>query len=166
MIGAEVLWNNGITVVSAAGNSGPSRGTIKSPGTSNKIITVGALDDRRENDKYNVSEFEVAEFSRRGPAFDYYKPDVLACGVNIISTNNFKDRKFYTTMSGTSVSTPVVAGIASRMLSIYPKLTPMEIKTLVMASCNKLNNNRNSEGFGWVDVENMIKALPNLAKSN
>ena len=166
MIGAEVLWNNGITVVSAAGNSGPSRGTIKSPGTSNKIITVGALDDRRENGKYNVPKFEVAEFSSRGPAFDYYKPDVLACGVNIISTNNFVDHKFYTIMSGTSVSTPVVAGIASRMLSIYPKLTPMEIKTLVIASCNKLNNNRNSEGFGWVDVENMIKALPNLAKSN
>jgi len=82
--GAEKLWNSGITVVAAAGNSGPSEQTIKSPGISNKIITVGALNDNRdENDNYKKEDFEIAEFSSRGPAFNYFKPDCIASGVNI-----------------------------------------------------------------------------------
>jgi len=62
--GAERLWNSGVVVVAAAGNSGPMNETIKSPGISNKIITVGALNDNRtEDDKYDKNLFEVAEFT-------------------------------------------------------------------------------------------------------
>ena len=80
IMGAEVLWNNGITVVAAAGNSGPEIATIKSPGASSKIITVGAINDFRENDSFDFNKFEVAEFSSRGPILKNYKPDVVAHG--------------------------------------------------------------------------------------
>ncbi|MGN1213008.1 MAG: S8 family serine peptidase, partial [Christensenellales bacterium] len=69
MLGAEALWNAGIIVVAAAGNSGPSAKTIKSPGISPKIITVGALDDGRKTGEINEKNFKLAEFSSRGPAF-------------------------------------------------------------------------------------------------
>jgi len=87
--GVEVLWNNGIVVVCAGGNSGPKEGTIMSPGASKKIITVGSLAECDES-------FSVADFSSRGPALENYKPDLLVPGVDIVSTNVFeKEKKFY-----------------------------------------------------------------------
>ena len=88
--GAEVLWNNGITVVAAAGNSGPESQTIKSPGASSKIITVGAINDNRKNGKYNEDNFVIADFSSRGPILDNYKPDLVVPGVDIMGGCNYR----------------------------------------------------------------------------
>src|SRR5574344_2777788 len=115
MLGAEALWNSGVVVVAAAGNSGPEIRTIKSPGVSGKIITVGALNDGRDTGVIDKKNFKVAKFSSRGPAYNFYKPDCVACGVDIICTT-CKNDDFYTTMSGTSVSTPIIAGACALLL--------------------------------------------------
>lgn len=150
MYGAEMLWNSGICVISAAGNSGPEEMSIMSPGASRKIITVGSLDNTSIVAK-------TADFSSRGPAFNYYKPDLLVPGVDIISTNVFSfNHKFYTKMTGTSVSTPMVAGVASLMYSINPNYTPDQIKYMLTRSCVKITGDRNSEGFGYLDLGKLI----------
>ncbi len=75
IMGAEILWNNGIIVVTACGNSGPDSQSIKSPSASSKVISVGALDDGRNKfNQFDISRFSVAEFSSRGPVFNIYKP--------------------------------------------------------------------------------------------
>lgn len=146
ILGADVLWDNGIVVVSAGGNSGPECSTIMSPGASRKIITVGSM--VKIND-----EFKVAEFSSRGPALGYYKPDILMPGVDIISTNLFDEkRKFYTTMTGTSVSTPMLAGVASLLFRINMNYTPDQIKYMLIKSCISIDGDRNSEGFGRLNL--------------
>ena len=148
--GAEILWNNGVVVVSAGGNSGPEPETIMSPGASKKVITVGSLDNIYE-------ELKVADFSSRGPVFNYYKPDMLLPGVDIISNKVFaKDKKFYTKMSGTSVSTPMVAGIVSLLFKINPNYTPNQIKYMLVNSCVQITGDRNSEGFGRLDLSKLI----------
>lgn len=148
--GAEVLWNNGICLVCAAGNSGPEPATIMSPGASKKIITVGSLDNIKDG-------LKVAEFSSRGPVFNFYKPDMIVPGVDIISTNVFKvNHRFYTTMTGTSVSTPMVAGIVSLLYSINPNYTPDQIKYMLINSCVKITGDKNSEGFGYLDLNKLI----------
>lgn len=149
--GAEALWNNGIVVVSAGGNSGPEKSTIMSPGASRKIITVGSLADTK-----NHTNFKVADFSSRGPINNTYKPDIVVPGVDIISTNVFEqNKKFYTTMSGTSVSTPMVAGVASLLFKIKPTYTPDQIKYMLIRSCEEINGDRNSEGFGVLNLANL-----------
>ena len=151
------MWNNGICVVAAAGNSGPENETIKSPGASSKIITVGALNDFRENDEFNVKNFEIADFSSRGPILNNYKPDIVAPGVNIMGACNFKLNKVhYKTMSGTSVATPIVAGVCSLLLAKNPKLKPNEIKHILLSNAIKINNDRNAEGFGIINCKNFI----------
>jgi len=146
VVGAESLWNVGIVVVAAAGNSGPDYYTIKSPGFSKKIITVGGLDDNRTPDgKYDTNQFDIASFSSRGPAGAFFKPDLIAPSVNITGTS-FAD--FYTKMSGTSVATPMVAGICCLILSKYPYLTPDQLKVRLLHNCKKIKGNRNEEGFG------------------
>ena len=149
MLGAEKLWDSGIVVVCAAGNSGPESETIKSPGSSYKIITVGALNDNRVGDIPQYGKFAVADFSSRGPINNTYKPDILASGVEINGLKN--NTAFYTTMSGTSVSTPLVAGVCSRLIKQNPSFSPDRIKKQLINSCNPITFDRNSEGFGWLD---------------
>ena len=150
--GAERLWNSGVTVVAAAGNSGPEMETIKSPGISNKIITVGALNDKRdENGNFKVEDFDVAEFSSRGPAFNYYKPDCIASGVNIKGLKN--DKTFFTKMSGTSVATPIVAGVCALLIDKYPKITPNQLKYILLKNCKSILNDKNIEGYGIINAD-------------
>jgi len=150
VFGAEVLWDNGIVVITAAGNNGPEYNTIMSPGTSRKVITVGALNVK---DNY----FEVADFSSRGPVKNYYKPDVMAPGVDIISCNVFnKNNKFYTIMSGTSMSAPMVAGVVSLLFSINQNYTPDQIKYMLIHSSVEITGDKNIEGFGRLDLSKLI----------
>jgi len=137
--GAEALWKCGITVVSAAGNCGPNDNTIKSPGNDTYIITVGALD---------LNSMQVAEFSSRGPTIYGHKPDLLAPAVDIISCNN----KFlpYTKMSGTSVATPIVAGVCAILKCKYPNITNKQIKNFLLSHCTKITGNIDTEGAGFL----------------
>jgi len=153
VIGAESLWNIGIVVVAAAGNSGPENQTIKSPGYSSKIITVGGLNDNRDSfGNYKREDFEIASFSSRGPAGYFFKPDVIAPAVNITGASNKKD-SFYTVMSGTSVATPMIAGVCCLILSKYPQLSPDQLKIRLLRNCKQITNNKNFEGFGLPSFE-------------
>ncbi len=143
-IGANSLWQKGIVVVTAVGNDGPAVGSVKSPGSSPKVITVGCADTREGNVK-------VADFSSRGPIFDFIKPDLIAPGVEIESLDN--GLSFYRRMSGTSVSTPFVAGVVALMLEERPWLTPNEVKALLISRAVKLPYDVNVCGAGLLRSE-------------
>ena len=155
-MGAEALWAQGITIVAAAGNSGPEHSSIKSPGISSRIITVGALDDKRsENGVFQKKNFDVADFSSRGPAFRFLKPDLLAPGVNLTSTS-YNPKEFYTKLSGTSVATPIIAGLACLLIEKYPHITPDIIKGLLIKNAYTIVNDKNSEGYGLIDAAHLF----------
>ena len=155
MSGAEALWREGIVVVAAAGNSGPEYQTIKSPGVSSQIITVGGFDDNRiDGDTFDGSFFEVAEFSSRGPAFSRYKPDLIAPSVDIVSCGINKP---YTKLSGTSVATPMVAGLCALILEQKPNLKPIEVKRALLSCCRPICYNRNLEGYGYPEINKLFE---------
>lgn len=91
----ERAWDDGITVVTAAGNLGPAPGSITAPGNSRKVITVGAgdlLEPRRG-------------ISGCGPTRDCVcKPDLVAPGKRLISCAPGRSRKEYVVKSGTSMA--------------------------------------------------------------
>ncbi|MDQ0927617.1 subtilisin family serine protease [Bacillus atrophaeus] len=162
----EEAWNAGIVVCVAAGNSGPDPQTISSPGVSEKVITVGALDD---NDTVSREDDIVASFSSRGPTvYGKEKPDILAPGVNIVSLRSprsYIDKlqkssrvgTQYFTMSGTSMATPICAGIAALILEHNPELTPDEVKELLKNGADKWSDNDpNIYGAGAVNAENSV----------
>lgn len=146
MSGAEALWREGVIVVAAAGNSGPQFQTIKSPGVSSKIITVGGFDDNRIENEYKEQFFEIAEFSSRGPAFQRFKPDLVAPSVDIISCSH---EGGYCKLSGTSVATPMIAGLVCLLLEKDAKLTPDQIKRMLLSCCKGITFNHNLEGYGY-----------------
>ena len=140
----------GLIVVTAAGNSGPKKGTILSPGISKDAITVGAVDDKRTIDP---SDDTIAPFSSRGPMIDgYEKPDVVAPGVNINSLSNTKIDT-YSSLSGTSMASPLVSGAIALLFNKYPDIKPSQVKSKLLDSCIDLKDNKDNQGAGLLNLK-------------
>lgn len=153
----EEMWQNGITVVAAAGNSGPKKCSITSPGISKKIITVGAFDDDSNYvniaslRKYNRKKY----YSGRGPTKEcIVKPDVVVTGTNIIACSNINNG--YSVKSGTSMAAPIVSGAVARVLS-KENLTPKQIKQRIYNHTIKISIPEDQQGLGMLDVVEFIK---------
>lgn len=162
----ENLWESGIIVVIAAGNNGPSKSSVTSPGISRKVITVGASDDHKT---VNIWGDSLVNFSGRGPTSEcIIKPDVIAPGSNIISclSKNIKNDEQkqrlknvdsnYTIMSGTSMSTPIITGAISLLLQRNRKLSPNQVKLKLKDSTLNLNCSPNQQGWGLIDVKKFV----------
>ena len=148
VLGVEQLWKKGITVVAAAGNSGPEFSSIKSPAISSKVITVGGLNDGR------IGKIEPAEFSSRGPVGNIFKPDILAPAVEIVAASkNIINGKGYTIMSGTSVAAPMIAGVCALLYECFPNISPEQIKKFICNNAIKLCGSKNIEGYGMFRVD-------------
>lgn len=145
-------WERGITICSAAGNSGPRLRSINTPGINPVIITVGNLDD--QNTLTNIDDI-LAPSSSRGPTLDkLIKPDLIAPGTNITS---LKVGGGYTTLSGTSMATPLVTGSVALILQKWPNLIPDQIKTLLMRKARDIGVGPNLQGAGALDLEAIFK---------
>jgi serine protease AprX len=145
--------NAGLIVVAAAGNSGPDKKTIATPGISPDVITVGAVDDKRTID---TSDDEIASFSSRGPTNEgLVKPDVVAPGVNIVSLSHTETNK-YRPMSGTSMATPLISGSIALLLNKYGSLSPDEVKKKLMDSCVDLKESKENQGSGLVNLQKLF----------
>lgn len=143
----EQMWNEGLIVVVSAGNQGPGEGTVAVPGTSRKVITVGAL----------KTDMKIRDCSGQGPTKEcVVKPDLLAPGYQILSCGSRFGRKYgyYTVKSGTSMAAPVVSGAAALYLSKYPDAQNVEIKLRLIQTCRELEQKR--IGRRCLDVESFL----------
>jgi len=56
-------------------------------------------------------------------------------------------------MSGTSVATPIVAGVCALLIQKYPRITPNQLKYILLNNCQTLTKNHNFEGYGIIKVD-------------
>jgi serine protease AprX len=142
----EATWNSGITVVTSAGNAGPSNGTILSPGDDPLAITVGALDDLAGP---TASADEMNNFSSVGPTAPdgWAKPDLAASGRSVLSVaapgSTIYDENPSARVgsanfvgSGTSFSAAIASGAAALVLSANPGLTPDQVKARLLGNAS------------------------------
>ena len=143
----EQLWDEGVVVVTAAGNQGPRPGSITAPGSSKKVITVGSSD---------LLEGRSA-ISGRGPTAECVcKPDIVAPGNKIMSCVPGKPFS-YGVKSGTSMSTPLVTGAIACALEKNPALTNTDIKTMLMNSAEDMGLPQNLQGWGKFNRRKFLK---------
>ena len=143
----EQLWDEGVVVVTAAGNQGPRPGSITAPGSSKKVITVGSSD---------LLEGRSA-ISGRGPTAECVcKPDMVAPGNKIMSCVPGKPYS-YGVKSGTSMSTPLVTGAIACALEKNPALTNTDIKTMLMNSAEDMGLPQNLQGWGKFNRRKFLK---------
>lgn len=174
--------DSGIVVCAAAGNFGPY--TIGTPGSAEKVLTVGSV---------NLVD-ELSEWSSTAPvpsSYTYTKPDILAPGEEIISAlapgfkyqykSAHRDRPpskpslpadlqdYYTFLSGTSMSTPIVAGIVTLMLDAHNKAYGSQkqksielvdkIKSALTSTAKDIGHPPDQEGHGVILPSKALAAL-------
>jgi subtilisin family serine protease len=147
----------GVVPVIAAGNDfgEAGKGSVGSPGTAAKAITVAASTEG-DNGPADV----IAGFSSSGPTpiSLQMKPDVTAPGVDILSSlpgNQWSDHDW----SGTSMASPHVAGAAALLKQRHPSWTVVQIKSAIESTGDPVHPVGSSteltplrEGGGRIDV--------------
>ncbi|MGW3815465.1 S8 family serine peptidase [Streptomyces sp. NPDC005046] len=141
----------GALFVIAAGNTGaPS--SIGSPGAADSALTIGAVD----------SADEAAYFTSAGPRHgdNALKPDLSAPGVDILAARSglVDGSGSYTSMSGTSMATPHVAGVAALLAEEHPDWTGARLKDALMSTSKQLDASVYRLGSGRVSVPDAIAA--------
>ncbi len=167
---AEILWFNGVVVITAAGNSGNNNSidTIKAaPANDPFFITVGATNEKQTVDR---ADDVITTYSAAGWTLDNHsKPEIYAPGQDIISTlpnnstwkNLYPERTItidgrgtikyrYFRASGTSMSAPMVSGAAALLLQKEPGLTPDQVKYRLITASGTI------QGKPYLDVKKAL----------
>jgi len=131
----------GIAVFTAAGNSGGYR-TLVAPGDGDSVITVGACD----------SYGTICGFASKGPTADgRLKPDIVTHGAGTYVADPYSDSLFYS-CSGTSMATPIAAGIGALILQLRPSMTPMDLLNVLKMTANNTTTPDSAQGWGIIDA--------------
>lgn len=139
-LAVNYAYGKGVTIVAAAGNDGTS--SVSYPAAYSGVIAVGAID----------SGGNRAEFSNYGS-----KLDLMAPGVSLPSTYT---NGAYQKMSGTSMSSPIVAGAACMVLAAFPGYAskPDEVASKLTSTATDMGTPGFDTGYGYGKL-NLAAAL-------
>ena len=141
-VAANIATFMGIVVCNAMGNMGPGVGTLIAPADAHFILSVGAVNGAGV----------IENFSSRGPTFDgRTKPEVCARGRSVWSSSANSDSS-YASVSGTSLSTPLIAGAACLLVQARPDMPPKIIRQALLETADNADSINNTYGWGVIDL--------------
>lgn len=158
----QALKAAGIAVVFAAGNAGPAANTSESPANYPESFAVGAVDQN----------LNIASFSGRGPSAcggtSTIYPELSAPGVHIRTADLTSGGLFpnsYAVYSGTSFSSPHVAGAMALLFSAFPDLSVPQLEAVLNSSATDRGTAGpdNNYGHGLLNAFAAYKALLDIS---
>ena len=149
--GANMAFNKGIVVVISAGNSGTTTDPhIGTPADAIGALTIGAVNSLEQ----------YATFSSIGPSYDgRVKPDVCAKG---LGTTVCSPTGTIYNSSGTSFSSPVIAGMVATFWSAVPNLSAQQVVQFIKQSSDNYSNPTIQKGYGIPDFQLALTAALNM----
>lgn len=140
----------GIICVNSIGNGGPEPGTLKQPADADTILSVGSVNP----------DGEISGFSSRGPRVDgMIKPEVVARGEDTWAAD-FSDPESYFTVSGTSLSAPLVSGSCAIVLEAHPEWSAFHAMEVLKDTAQRWGPPDNEYGYGRIQVWAAIQSEP------
>ena len=145
----------GMLLVTAMGNDGAKAWRyLSTPADADSILSVGAVN----------REGQIANFSSYGPSADgRIKPEVCAVGEGTCLINPANDALMAS--NGTSFACPLVAGMAACLWSALPEANNMEIREMIIRSCDRYDLPHEQYGYGvpnaWEAYTMATTDLPN-----
>ena len=154
-----IAARKGMLLVTAMGNEGNKTWHyLSTPADADSILSVGAVN----------KDGAIAMFSSYGPSADgRVKPEVCAMGegTSLISPAN----NTVITSNGTSFACPLIAGMAACLWSTLPNATNMEIREMIIRSCDRYSQPHEQYGYGipnaWEAYTSMTTHLPSTLHS-
>lgn len=126
----------GVVMVAAAGNDGPCTDCVGYPAAYDEVIAVSATDE----------DDGLADFSSTGPEVDLAAP-----GVDVLSAIPRDD---YDEFSGTSMSSPHVAGAAATLIAAGSD--PADVRGELIAAVDDVGLDDNEQGAGRLNVADAL----------
>jgi serine protease AprX len=143
----NLAFEKGMLLVTSAGNDGGGFTYVATPADAMGILTIGAVD----------SNGNYASFSSIGPTVDgRIKPDVMAQGASSAVVN---ENGMITTNSGTSFSSPIMAGVVACLWQSRPDARNFQVMQIVRESAHLFNNPTDEMGYGIPNFEDAYNAL-------
>ncbi|CUG91774.1 subtilisin-like serine protease, putative [Bodo saltans] len=140
------VTNAGTTVVTASGNDGPRQGSVFNPADQAEVVAVGSVavvvETQGEKQQQQLQSLEkynraISGFSSRGMTtwelpfgIGRPRPDILGYGDKIVAASNLRAKRTCRVSSGTSMASPVVAGVLAVLTSALKALQPSQILPL------------------------------------
>ena len=148
-------WGMPFSTNGAGTIAGDNLNGISEPSCSEDLISVAAYATQYQTSGTATAGGAIASFSSYGPRYDgVMKPDISAPGVNIISSmSSFTDVAFtsqgsvdfngrtyhFAKLSGTSMASPMVAGVSALILDANPYLSAQQVKEIIMQTAREDN---------------------------
>ena len=158
-LASRIAARKGMLLVTAMGNEGNKPWHyLSTPADADSILSVGAVN----------KDGIIAMFSSYGPTADgRTKPEVCAMGEGtcLISPAN----NAVITSNGTSFACPLIAGMAASLWSALPEASNMEIREMIIRSCDRYDLPHEQYGYGipdaWEAYTSMTTHLPSTLHS-
>ena len=155
--GADMAAKKGILVVCSAGNYGNTLWKyIGAPADGDSVFTIGAVEP----------DSVYASFSSTGPSFDKrIKPNVVAQGYGAVTAGLNGGISY---QSGTSFSSPIIAGMCACLWQSKINHNNMEIIQAIESSANQFSNPDSLLGYGipnFMHASNLLGGINPIIKN-
>lgn len=148
-------WGMPFSAYGTGSMSGDNENGISEPSCSDDVISVAAYASGWVTPTGVTTGGAMASFSSQGPRYDgLMKPDIAAPGVSIgAAISSYTDASFssvesiefntrtyhFAKLSGTSMASPMVAGVAALLLQAKPELSATEVKQILLSTAREDN---------------------------
>jgi subtilisin family serine protease len=163
-------WGMPFSTFSSGSIAGDNQYGISEPSCSNSLISVAAYASKSYTAGGSPVGGGIASFSSIGPRYDeVLKPDISAPGISVASSiSSYTDNAFtsvasvsfntrtypFAKFSGTSMASPMVAGVVALILEANPYLSAQQVKDIIIETAREDNNTgviplSGSKQWGW-----------------